>query len=221
MPPTRPRLAALVLMLCLAAACTHVTTHVALPELQLGEPSYFPTQEAYGGAPIVGGNAVEILLNGEQIFPAMVNGLRSAKRTISYAQYFYEDGPVARDIAEALAERCRAGVGVNVLLDAFGTLGMPSQFVETMKSAGCHVAHFRPLYRVWPGAKTNNRGHRRVLVVDGRVAITGGSGVSRKWMGNGRIDDHWRDTDARIEGPAVNYVQGAFAENWLEATDRK
>jgi cardiolipin synthase A/B len=214
-----PRIVAWILLAAwLPTACARVQPHLSLPEVTLGEPSFFPTLEAYASAPIVGGNRVELLLNGDQTFPAQLEAIRSATRTISYAQYFYEDGPVSRDIADALAERCRAGVGVNVLLDAFGTLGMPSELIETMKTAGCHVAHFRPLYRVWPGAKTNNRNHRRVLVVDGRVAITGGSGVSRKWMGNGRIDDHWRDTDARIEGPAVNYVQGAFAENWLEAT---
>src|SRR5437899_2055029 len=109
---------AIVTLACLAEACTRVTTHVSLPELMLGEPSYFPTQEAYGGAPIVGGNAVEVLLNGEQIFPAMVSAIQSARTTITYAQYYYEDGPVARDVAEALAGRCRAGVGVNVLLDS-------------------------------------------------------------------------------------------------------
>src|SRR6184192_2676578 len=141
MPPIRILIVALGALLCLAA-CTRVTSHVALPELTLGEPSYFPTQEAYGGAPIVGGNAVEILLNGEQIFPALVAGLRSAKSTITYAQYYYENGPVARDVAEALADRCLHGVGVNVLLDAFGALSMPSEYVDLMRRAGCYVAWY-------------------------------------------------------------------------------
>jgi cardiolipin synthase len=207
-----------VLAALLPTACARVQPHVSLPELRLGEPSFFPTLEAYASAPIIGGNHVEILLNGEQTFPAQLAAIRSARKTITYAQYFYEDGPIARDIAEALAERCRAGVGGNILLDSFGSLGIPSEYVELMRAAGCQVVWFRPLHRLLPGYKTNNRGHRRVLVVDGRVAITGGSGVSHKWMGNGRTEDHWRDTDVRIEGPAVNYVQGAFAENWLEAT---
>jgi len=211
-------LAGLVLASVLASACARVHPHVNLPQLALGEPSFFPTLEAYAAAPIVGGNGVELLLNGEQIFPAQLAAIRSARKTITYAQYFYADGLVARDMAYALAERCRAGVGVNVLLDAFGGLGIPGEYVDVMRDSGCHVAWFRPLHRLWPGGKTINRNHRRVLVVDGRVAITGGSGVSRKWMGNGRIEDHWRDTDVRVEGPAVNYVQGAFAENWLEAT---
>jgi cardiolipin synthase A/B len=213
---TRPRLA-LLMLLCLVTACTHVTTHLALPELLLGEPSYFPTQEAYGGAPIVGGNSVEVLLNGEQIFPAIVSAIKAARTTISYAQYYYEDGPVARDIAEALAERCRDGVGANVLLDSFGSIGIPGQYVDLMRAAGCHVAWFRPLSPL-AIRRYNNRNHRRILVIDGRIGFTGGSGVSRKWMGNGRTADHWRDTDVKVEGPVVEYLQAAFVENWLEAT---
>ena len=210
--------ASVVVTVLLVSACATIQPHVALPTVALSEPSFFPTLEAFAAAPIVGGNRAELLLNGEQIFPAQLAAIRSAKRTVTYAQYFYEDGPVSREIAEALAERCRAGVGVNVLLDAFGTLSMPSEYIDTMKASGCQVARYRPLYRVWPGARTNNRNHRRILVADGHVAVTGGSGISGKWMGNGRTADHWRDTDVRIEGPVVAYLQGAFAENWLEAT---
>lgn len=200
-----------------AGACTRVHPHLSLPDMALGEPSFFPTIEALTASPIIGGNTVEILLNGEEIFPAMLDAIRSAERTITYAQYFYEEGPVSRDLAEALAERCRAGVGVNVLLDAFGTLGMPTEYVDVMRGSGCHVAFFRPLTNP-VFHRANNRGHRRILVIDGRVGFTGGSGVSRKWMGNGRVENHWRDTDVRVEGPVVEYLQGAFAENWIEAT---
>jgi cardiolipin synthase len=209
----------LVAVLCLAAAtgCTRVQPHVALPSLVLGEPSFFPTLEAYAGAPIVGGNASEILLNGEHIFPAVLTSIRSAQRTITYAQYYYEEGPVARDIAEAMAERCRAGVGVNILLDAFGSLAIPTEYLDLMRVSGCHLAWFRPLSQ-YVVRRYYQRNHRRILVVDGRVGFTGGAGVSRKWMGNGRTADHWRDTDVRVEGPVVEYMQAAFAENWLEAT---
>jgi cardiolipin synthase A/B len=210
---------ALIASLGLAAAvgCAPVQPHVALPALQLGEPSFFPTLEAYAGAPIVGGNRVELLLNGEHIFPSLVADIQSARRTITYAQYYYEDGPVARDVAEALAERCRAGVGVNVLLDAFGSLYVPNEYLDRMRVSGCHVAWFRPLSQ-YVFRRYYKRNHRRILVVDGRVGQTGGAGVSRKWMGNGRTEDHWRDTDVRVEGPVVEYLQAAFAENWLEAT---
>ncbi|MGH7325061.1 MAG: phospholipase D-like domain-containing protein [Candidatus Rokuibacteriota bacterium] len=206
-----------VLVLVAAGCAARVPPHLALPPLQLGEPSFFPTIEAYTATPIVGGNTVEVLLNGEEIFPAMIAAIRSAQKTLTYAQYYYEDGPVSRDIAEALAERCRAGVGGNVLLDGFGTTSMPAEYVELMKTSGCHVAIFRPL-SPFSLRRANYRNHRRVLVIDGRLGFTGGSGVSYKWMGNGRVADHWRDTDVRVRGPIVEYLQGAFAENWLEAT---
>ncbi len=207
----------LLALLALGGCAARVTPHLYLPTLLLGEPSFFPTIEAYTSAPIVGGNRVTVLLNGEEIFPAMIEAIEGARRTITYAQYFYEDGPVSQAIAEALAGRCRAGVGVNVLLDAFGTLNMPSEYVELMRRSGCHVVSFRPLGPL-SLPRANYRNHRRILVIDGRVGFTGGSGVSRKWMGNGRVEDHWRETDVRIDGPAVEYLQGAFMENWLEAT---
>ncbi|MBI2216985.1 MAG: cardiolipin synthase B [Candidatus Rokubacteria bacterium] len=217
MPRSRCPVVVLTALLLAVTGCARVHPHLALPAMALGEPSFFPTIEAYTAAPIVGGNTVEVLLNGEEIFPAVIDAVRAARRTITYAQYYWEDGPVAGELAEAIAERCRAGVGGNILLDSFGTLAMPTEHVDLMKRAGCHVAFFRPLTRTIFG-RANNRNHRRVLVVDGRVGFIGGSGVSRKWMGNGRIADHWRDTDVRLEGPVVEYLQGAFAENWLEAT---
>src|SRR5262245_57172222 len=214
----RPRWALLgALVLLVLGGCVRVPPHLLLPDLRLGEPSFFPTLEAYAGSPIVAGNRVEFLLNGEEIFPAVIEAIQSAQKTVTYAQYFYEDGPVSRDIAAALTERCLAGVGVNVLLDSFGALGIPADYVDMMRHAGCHVEFFRPLGPLaWQRA--NNRNHRRILVVDGRIGWTGGSGVSRKWMGNGRVEGHWRDTDVRVRGPVVEYLQGAFAENWLEAT---
>lgn len=197
--------------------CARVHPHVVLPDLRLGEPSFFPTLEAYTIAPILGRNGVDLLLNGEEIFPAMLDAIRAARKTITYAQYYFEEGPVARDLVEAFAERCRAGVEASILMDAFGALEMPAEYVEALKKSGCRVEMFRPLSPLaWNRA--NYRNHRRVLVVDGRVGFTGGSGVSRKWMGNGRVEGHWRDTDARVRGPVVEYLQGAFAENWLEAT---
>src|SRR5262249_41026008 len=136
------------------------------------------------------------------------------KTSITYAQYFFEDGPVSEQMVQAFAERCRAGVPVRVLLDGVGTLRMPAEYTETLRAARCDVKRFRPV-TPWALRRANSRNHRRILVVDGRVAFTGGSGVSEKWMGNGRTADHWRDTDVRLEGPAVEWMQSAFIENWL------
>jgi cardiolipin synthase len=212
-----PRGALALLGALAASACSNVPVHRELPPLNLGEPSFFPTIEAHAQAPIVGGNRLKLLLNGEEIYPAVLGAIRGAKSTITYAQYSYEDGPIARDFAEAMAERCRAGIRAHVLLDSVGTMSMPREYVDLMSKAGCEVVSFRPI-GPFGLRRANNRNHRRILVVDGRIGFTGGSGVSSKWMGDGRIPDHWRDTDVQIEGPVVEYLQGAFAENWVEAT---
>lgn len=214
----RLRALAVVLLLALTTvACGQVQPHLELPALAMGEPSFSATVTGYTEAPIVGGNRVQLLLNGDEIFPAKIRIIKSAQRTINYAQYVFEDGEPADAVAEAIAERCRAGVQGNVLLDAVGAMSMPAALMKLMTDAGCRVETFRPI-RPLTIDRVNNRSHRRVLVVDGKVGITGGSGTSGKWSGNGKTDGHWRDTDVLVEGPVVPQLQGAFAENWLEAT---
>ncbi len=205
-----------VVLVC-SVACAQVPPHLVLPALTLGDDAFLPTVEALTGAPVTPSNTVAILLNGDEIFPAQLAAIRGAKTSITYAQYFYEDGPNAREIAQTLAARCREGLPVRVLLDAFGSLTMPPEHRTAMEQSGCRVVTFRPL-RSFAIDKANNRNHRRILVTDGRVGFTGGSGASHKWMGNGRTDGQWRETDVRVEGPVVQHLQGAFAENWLEAT---
>ena len=211
------RLLSLLVGCALATGCTTVHRHDLLPEVKLGEPSFYPTLQAYADAPIVDGNRVDVLLNGVEIFPAMLAAIRSARASVNYAQYFFEDGLVAGDMVEAFAERCRAGIAVNILVDGVGSLNMPREYYDYLRRSGCHVAIFRPV-GVGLFHRPNNRNHRRILVVDGLIGFTGGSGTSRKWMGDGKVKDHWRDTDVRVEGPAVEWLQAAFAENWLIAT---
>jgi cardiolipin synthase A/B len=209
---------ALILGLTVIALLRHSVPRVeSLPAVAAGDPTFLATMEAQTASPILSGNAIRLLLNGDEIFPAKLAAIRAARTNINYAEYFYAAGAVAHDVAEALADRCRAGVTANILLDGVGALSMPSADVTRMKEAGCHVHTFRPIggFRL---RRHNTRNHRRILVVDGRVGITGGSGVSDKWTGNGRVEGHWRDTDARIDGPAVRWLQSAFAENWREAT---
>ena len=207
----------LAVLLVVFASCSRVPPHLELPHLETQLPAFAATLGGYSGTPVVGGNRVDILLNGEEIFPAKLAAIRSARRSINYAQYVFENGKPAEEIAAALAERCRAGVQVNVLLDAVGALAMPAELRTEMTEAGCRVESFRPL-GPFTFDRFNNRNHRRILVVDGVVGVTGGSGISGKWSGNGKQSGHWRDTDVRIEGPVVEQLQGAFAENWLEAT---
>ena len=208
---------ALLALTLAGGGCSHVQPHLELPALQMGEPAFRSTLVAYTGNAVVPSNRIEVLLNGDQIFPAKIAAIRAARKSITYAQYVFEEGAPAADTAQALAERCRAGLPVHVLLDAVGALAMPVQYRDWMVEAGCQVASYRPL-TPWTFDRVNERNHRRILVVDGVVGFTGGSGTSGKWSGNGKQDGHWRDTDVRVEGPVVEQLQGAFAENWLEAT---
>ncbi|MFI5324762.1 MAG: phosphatidylserine/phosphatidylglycerophosphate/cardiolipin synthase family protein [Candidatus Rokuibacteriota bacterium] len=210
-------LAAACLLLLALAGCNHVQPHLKIPDLRITEPALRATLVGYTGGAVIGGNRADVLLNGQEIFPAKLEVIRAARKTITYAQYVFEEGAPAADIAQALAERSRAGVKVHVLLDAVGSLLMPSQYRDWMTEAGCEVAFYRPV-TPWTIDRANYRNHRRILVADGRVGITGGSGTSGKWSGDGKQAGQWRDTDVRVEGPVVNQLQGAFAENWLEAT---
>jgi cardiolipin synthase len=203
--------------------CAKVLAVRQVPAVILGEATFFRTIEAHTDAPIVSGNRIEVLLNGDETFPVMLREIRRAKSTITFAQYLYEDGSIARELAQAFAERCRAGVKADILLDRHGSGKAPSDIIATMKDAGCHVEYFRRVEAEgiifpWKLLRYNYRSHRRVLVIDGRIGFTGGYGISEAWTGNGRMLEHWRDTNARIEGPVVRFLQAAFAESWLETT---
>jgi len=207
----------------LILGCAKVLPVYQIPEILVGEPSFFPTIEAYTDAPIVGGNRIEVLFNGDETFPAMLRDIKTAKSTITFAQYLYEDGAISYEFAQAFADRCRAGVQVHILLDNQGSQKIPDKIPAMMSDAGCHLEFFRrveapQVLLPWKLLKYNYRNHRRVLVIDGRVGFTGGYGISEAWTGDGRTENHWRETNARVEGPVVKYLQAAFTESWLEAT---
>lgn len=211
------------LAVVLFLSCAKVLPVYDIPEIVVGEPEFFPTIEAYTDAPIVGGNRVEILLNGDATFPALLRDVIAAKSTITFAQYLYGGGSIAYELAEAFADRCRAGVRVHILIDSQGSGDIPEKIRAMMRDSGCHVEFFRrveapQLFLPWRLLKYNYRNHRRVLVIDGRIGFTGGYGISDAWTGDGRAENHWRETNARVEGPVVQYLQAAFTESWLEAT---
>lgn len=182
-----------------------------------GEGFVLQTLAANLGEPVLEGNRIVPLHNGEEIFPAMLEAIRQARETVSFLTFVYWQGDVAREFAAELAAASRRGVEVRVLLDAYGARKMDEALVERMREAGCRVAWFHPLH--WYALRRyNERTHRRALVVDGRVGFTGGVGIAEEWTGDAGGPAHWRDDHFRIEGPAVRYVQGAFAENWREAT---
>ena len=169
------------------------------------------------GPPILAGNRVANLENGAEIFPAMLDAIRQAKRTINFETYIYWSGEIGREFVDALAERAHAGVEVQVLIDWVGSQKMDEALLDKLKAAGVKVERYHPL-KWYHLARMNNRTHRKLLVVDGRVGFTGGVGIADNWDGNADSPDHWRDSHYRIEGPAVAQMQAAFLDNWIKTT---
>ncbi|GAB2934216.1 phospholipase D-like domain-containing protein [Streptomyces heilongjiangensis] len=164
------------------------------------------------------GNDLVALRNGDEIFPAMLGAIRSARHTIDMMTFVYWRGQIARDFAGALAERARAGVRVRLLLDGFGAKEIEGRLLDLMADAGVQVAWFRK--PVWLSPfKQNHRCHRKALVVDEHTAFTGGVGIAEEWCGDARTPSEWRDTHVQVRGPAVDGIAAAFAQNWAECHD--
>ena len=175
--------------------------------------------ESLLGIPATEGNELTLLRNGDRIFPAMLEAVRGAERTIDFLTFVYWKGDIAREFAHALAERARAGVEVRVLIDAVGGRLIDSELLSHMGDCGVQVEWFRkPL---WQGQllsplKHNHRTHRKVLICDELVGFTGGVGIAEEWCGDARNEHEWRDTHVRVTGPAVDGLSAAFAQNWAE-----
>jgi cardiolipin synthase len=167
------------------------------------------------GPPFVDGNRVRVLRNGDEIFPAMIAAIRSAQQTITFESYIYWSGDIGRQFGEALAERARAGVRTHVLLDWIGSSKMDEEIIKSMEAAGVEVHKFHPPH--WYHLqRMNNRTHRKLLVVDGKLAFTGGVGIAPEWTGDAQDPEHWRDTHFQVEGPVVAQMQAVFLDNWIK-----
>jgi cardiolipin synthase len=169
------------------------------------------------GPPILEGNKVEVLVNGDQIFPAMLEAIRSAQETITFETYIYWSESIGKEFSKALSERARAGVKVHLMLDFMGSIKMDDQLLQEMKDAGVQVQRYhKPVW--WKLARLNNRTHRKLLVIDGKIGFTGGVGIADQWRGNAQDEEHWRDNHYRVEGPVVGQIQAVFIDNWTKAT---
>jgi cardiolipin synthase len=167
------------------------------------------------GPNFVGGNNITTLVNGDQIFPALLSGIRSAKRSINFETYIFWDGEIAKQFTEALADAAQRGVKVNVVLDAQGTKRMGRQNAERLRSAGVNVVKYHSGLWLDP-RRYNNRTHRKLLIVDGKTAFIGGAGIADQWAGNAESPQHWRDNHYKVTGPVVAQLQGSFMSNWLK-----
>lgn len=183
------------------------------------DPQFMRTMGMMLGPAIVSGNRITTLQNGKEIFPAMLAAIRSARHTVTFETYIYWSGTVGNQFADALAERARAGIKVHVLLDWVGSGKMDDTLLEKMLQAGVEVRKYRPLHWYQLG-RFNNRTHRKLLIVDGRMGFTGGVGIAEQWTGDAQDPDHWRDTHFQVEGPVVAQMQAAFMDNWMETTGK-
>ncbi len=181
------------------------------------DPQFMRAMGSLLGPGISSGNRVTELLNGDQIFPAMLTAIKSAQKTITFETYIYWSGDIGKTFADALAERARAGVKVHVLLDWVGSGKLDKNLLQNMESAGVQLKKFHQPH--WYNlARLNNRTHRKLLVTDGNVGFTGGVGIAPNWEGNGQDEDHWRDSHFQVEGPVVAQMQATFLDNWLKVT---
>ena len=177
-----------------------------------GDDTFVRTMGQLLGPPLLPGNKITILQNGDEIFPAMLEGIRSARRTITFENFLLKEGEVWSEFARALAERARAGVKVHFLQDAFGSNCLRGPEMKLLKRSGVEVE----IFRFYQMAQVNHRTHRKLLTIDGAIGFLGGVGISDDWRGNGMTHGWWRDSHYRVEGPVAAQVQQAFMDNWMQ-----
>lgn len=208
-------LAATLVVLNLSLGNKQVDTHLA-HLYAVDDPQFPRAMAAVLNRSLLPGNRIDELLNGDRIFPAMLEAVRSARHTITLETYVYWSGSIGREFADALAEQARAGVRVHVLLDWVGGQ-LDDSLLEQMQVAGVQVRRYNPP-RWYNLHRMNNRTHRKLMVVDGTVGFIGGVGIADAWRGDAQDARHWRDTHYRASGPVVGQIQSAFIDNWLQAT---
>ncbi|MEO6708867.1 MAG: phospholipase D-like domain-containing protein [Planctomycetota bacterium] len=213
----------------LAIALTAISTFVAVSmfsgaksinhtlqvDYSVRDPQFARALGGLLGPGVLSGNEVAGYQNGVEIFPPMLAAIRGAEQSITFETYIYWSGDIGREFAEALSARARAGVRVHVLLDWAGSGKMDDALLQVMTDAGVEIEKYHPI--TWHTLdRINNRTHRKILVVDGKVAFTGGVGIADQWGGDADSPEHWRDAHFRVSGPAAAQMQTAFMENWLE-----
>lgn len=185
--------------------------HRVTADYDAGDPVFARTMGHLLGPPLIEGNQVTPLENGDQIFSAMLEAIRSAERTITFENFLWKRGRISDEFADALAERSHAGVKVHFLQDALGCDDLRSPAMNLLRRAPVELEIFRFL-----NLQMNYRTHRKLLVVDGKVGFIGGVGIADQWTGDGRTHGYWRDTHYRVTGPVVAQIQQAFMDNWIQ-----
>ncbi|MDP9362255.1 MAG: phospholipase D-like domain-containing protein [Acidobacteriota bacterium] len=199
------------------AAADRADAIVSAPSVEKDADAFMRAFAGAAGQPVLGGNAIDLLQNGIEIFPALFDAIARARDSIHFSTFIYESGRVPRRFADAMSTAARRGIEVRIVLDSRGSKKIPPALITQMREAGCEVRWFRAV-QWYNWTKYNHRTHRKLLIVDGNLAFTGGVGIADEWEGEGDSPPHWRDTHVRITGPAVAVVQAAFVDSWNEAT---
>lgn len=187
-------------------------------EFCVDDDEFLTTMAGSTGIPFFEGNAIEILNNGDEFYPSMLKAIAQAQCSVTIEAYIYWAGEIGRRFAEALAARAKAGICVKILLDAVGSATIGDEILEILEKGGCQLAWYNPA-RPYSLGRFNHRTHRKSLIIDGRIAFTGGAGIADHWMGHAQDHLHWRDMQIRMQGPAVVPLQTGFAQNWLQTTE--
>jgi cardiolipin synthase A/B len=214
------RFASLLAVTCLLATGCSVTSErrVQKPvqtEHAVTDPEFGKTIGHLLGPPLLEGNTIVTLQNGDEIFPAMLKAIRGAKRTITIEQYIWSPGKVSSQFVEALTERARAGVKVHIVVDGIGSMKLGKDDLKPLLDAGAEFMRFNTprWFRLF---KVNHRTHRKLMVIDGKVGFTGGVCMADEWLGDAEDPEHWRELHFQIEGPIVAQIQATFMDNWIE-----
>ena len=187
------------------------------PPDALDSPEFLRMVEALTDSKVSDCTHVEVLTNGEVFYEAELQAIRAAKRSINLEAYIFQKGEVTRRFLEVLTERAREGVQVRLVLDYVGSFASWESYFRDLTAAGGRVAWYHPP-RWQTISRFNNRTHRELIIVDGRVGFIGGAGFADHWLTGRKGHPRWRDAMFRVEGDAVASMQGTFAENWLEST---
>jgi cardiolipin synthase len=206
----------LVLIFCLFFIRRHTLEYHFNHTFAVSDPEFVGSALALADPVFLSGNKINLLQNGDEYFPAMLQAIRAARKTINFEAYIFYSDPVGDQFRDALCERAQSGVEVRVLLDGVGAgWRLNNSDVRLMKKAGCKFAYYHPTHS-WRVDRTNRRTHRRILVTDGKLGFTGAIGFAEKWSGHAQDKNHWRDAHMRIQGPLVNKLQAAFQEHWVK-----
>ena len=206
----------IVAVFCVFFIRRHVLEYHIEHTFAVSDPEFFGSALALADPVPLPGNKIELLQNGDEYFPAMLKAIHDARKAVNFEAYIVYSDKIGRAFRDALCERARAGIEVRVLLDGIGSgWKLENSDVKMLKQAGCKFSYYHPLMS-WRIDRTNRRSHRRVLVVDGKIGFTGAVGFAEQWSGHAQDPKHWRDMQARIEGPLVAELQNAFEAHWIK-----